>query len=170
MLFHWNDCLIHGKKAFDYMTSHFERMFDENNIKHFYIRYATYECSNFHDDLNEKYNSEIQIKLIEWIKKEHESNRLFNDLHWKPFRDPCESLDMYLGYNKLFSYKGYYFQLALENESCGQNNCIYCDTEINMIHFELALYGWKMNGIELLEPDMKYIVEADNMISKSFWE
>lgn len=54
---------------------------------------------------------------------------------------------MYLGYNKLFQYKQYYFQLALES-GCVCDDCIPINKCGHPPCFELALYGWKEDGPE----------------------
>jgi hypothetical protein len=162
MPYNWNECVIEGNKSFDYMIHNFDKMFDGTTIKHFDIRYATSDCMIYYDDIKVKYLDEIQSDLIQWIKEEHGTRRLQDLSNWKPFRDTFDFLDIYLGYNKLFLYKGYYFQLALEHRC---EECKYC-VESNLIHFELALYGW---GNEMIEPDKRYTVE-NGMVCKSFWD
>lgn len=166
MPYYWKDCIIEGNNSFTYMINNFDTMFDGDSIKHFYIGYATSNNMVYYRDINDMYNSEIQSPLSIWIKKEHENMKLFEETNWKLFHDQHDPYCVYMCYNKLFQYKQYYFQLAIEN-GCGADWCEYCKKESNGIHFELALFGWKENGI--LEPDKKYTVEDDNMICKKFW-
>lgn len=150
------------------MIHNFENMFDGDTIKHFDMRHATSYTLYCYEDVNEKLNHEIQIPLIEWIKKEYENNRLFEVSNWRAFRVVHEYNDIYTGYNKLFKYKQYYFQLVIEDHWCDSFECRYCPKESNRIHFEVALFGWKENDI--LEPDKIYNIEDDDMICKRFWE
>lgn len=105
MPYNWDQCIIEGKKSFNYMISNFYEMFNDTAIKHFYIRYATNNMMSYYEDVNEKHNYDIQIALIPWIKNEFEEKRLVKDTNWKPFRDSHDYNDMYLGYSKLFQYK-----------------------------------------------------------------
>lgn len=163
----WDQCIIEGKKSFDYMISHFYEMFDETTINDFYIRYATNTMMSYYEDVNEKYNSDIQHTLIPWIKNEFEEKRLVNDINWKPFRDSDDYNDMYLGYNKLFQYKQYYFQLALES-GCVCDDCIPINKCRHPPCFELALYGWKEDGSENVQPyDIDMI---DSMMPEKYWK
>ena len=52
MPYDWDQCIIEGKKSFDYMITHFYEMFDET-IKDFYIRYATNTMMSYYNDVNE---------------------------------------------------------------------------------------------------------------------
>jgi len=168
MPFDWDKCILEGEKSFDYMITNFYDMFNETLIKDFYIRYTTNKTSKYYEEVNEKYNSDIQYKLIPWIQKEFEENRLTNHTNWKPFRDSKDYTDMYLGYNKVFQYKNYIFQLALDSgcvceecipiNKCGYNPC-----------FELALFGWKDDYYEKIQPDNKFILR-DNILPGSFWD
>ena len=157
----WDQCIIEGKKSFDYMINHFYEMFNDTAIKHFYIRYATNNMMSYYEDVNEKHNYDIQIALIPWIKNEFEEKRLVNDINWKPFRDSDDYNDMYLGYNTLFQYKQYYFQLALES-GCVCDDCIPINKCGHPPCFELALFGWKEDGPEKVKP--YDIVMIDSMI------
>ena len=162
----WERCIIEGKKSFDYMLNNFYDMFDETTIMDFYIRYATNTMKLYYEDVNEKYNSDIQCALIPWIKKEFENQLLANNINWKPFRDCHDYSDMYLGYNKLFQYKQYYFQLALES-GCVCKECIPINKCGHPPCFELALYGWKDDTSKKLQPHDEIII--DDMLPESYW-
>ena len=58
MPYDWDQCIIEGRKSFNYMISHFYEMFDET-INDFYIRYATNTMMSYYEEVNEKYNSDI---------------------------------------------------------------------------------------------------------------
>ena len=166
MPYDWDQCIIEGRKSFNYMISHFYEMFDET-IHDFYIRYATNTMMSYYEEVNEKYNSDIQVALIPWIKNEFEEKRLVKDTNWKPFRDSHDYNDMYLGYSKLFQYKQYYFQLALES-GCVCDDCIPINKCGHPPCFELALYGWKEDGYEKVKPyDIDMI---DRMMPEKYWK
>ena len=164
----WNQCIIEGQKSFDFMITHFYEMFDEITIRDFYIRYATNTMRLYYEDVTIQYNTDIQLELIPWIKKEFEEKRLGNNTNWKPFRDAYDYNDMYLGYNKLFQFKQYYFQLALES-GCVCEECIPINTCGHPPCFELALFGWKDDISEQLQSDNAIIID-NNMLPLSFWK
>jgi len=168
MPYDWDQCIVEGKKSFDYMLSHFNEMFDTTTIKNFYIRYATNTMRLYYEDVNEQHNHDIQIALISWIKKEFEEKRLFEQTNWKPFRDAHDHNDMYLGYNKLFQYKQYYFQLALDS-GCVCKECELINTCGHPPCFELALFGWREDGYEMVQPD-NIITINNNMMPEKYWK
>jgi len=165
----WDACIAEGNKSFTYMINNLDDMFDKDSIKHFDIRYATSDCIIYYNNIRDKYLNTIQHTLIQWIYNEHTCGRLYEQTNWKPFRDVNDYTEMYLGYKKLFLYKEYYFQLAIEYR-CECDECIYCITEKNRIHFELGLYGWRNNCNNLLDPDKRYSIELDDIICRKFWE
>lgn len=167
MPYDWDQCITEGQKSFDYMIKHFYEMFDETTINNFYIRYATNDMISYYEDVTLKYNTDIQIALIPWIKKEFEEKRLVNNTNWKPFRDAHDYNDMYLGYNKLFQYKQYYFLVALES-GCVCEECIPINTCGHPPCFELALFGWKEDGSEKVQP--YNIVIIDSVIPEKYWK
>jgi len=161
----WEECIEEGNKSFEYMVQHFNSMFDGPVIKHFDIRFATRAMMSYCDNdaplskrWKELYHTEIENALIPWINEELHSKRLFEYSNWRPCRNPHNHNAMHMGYNKLFEYQEYYFQLAIQYY-CGQ--CHYCKIEENRIHFELALYGCKHELHNIL---------LDLMIPESFWD
>jgi hypothetical protein len=164
----WERFLKEGDELFNYMTNHFKDMFDGDIPKHFNIRFE-----NVSDlgsiEVKEKYGNEIQNEFIPWIQKEFIDNQLFKKTFWKPFRDKYTFIDMYLGYRILFPFREYYFQLAIDSY-CSIHNCIYCSNDIDSIHFELVLYGWKEDGSEMLQPDNDAIVYPDNIMPDLYWK
>jgi hypothetical protein len=171
MKFCWDRFLKEGEELFNYMIHNFDDMFDGNKIKHFDIRYE-YIYDEGTQEIKERYGEDIQKELIPWIKKEFESNELINSTSWKPFRDQYTLSDMYFGYRKLFQFKHYYFQLAMESE-CDLDDCKYCINDTNKIifspHFCLALYGWKDESSDILQPYNKVKIPLDNIMPESDW-
>jgi hypothetical protein len=75
---------------------------------------------------------------------------------------------MYLGYRTLFQYRHYYFQLVISADRDGDiDDCIYCKNNESLIHFDLALYGWKENGKEKIQPDN--VMNCEIMINNTQW-
>jgi hypothetical protein len=167
---YWNEHVQEGEQSYEYLITNFHKMFDGDTIKHFNIRYVTPQTIIYIDDIKEKYINELQKELIPWINIEFECGRLTNKNNWKPFRDRYSIELMYLGYNKLFQYKQYYFQLVIESDiwDCVEN-CPYCIENESLTHFELALYGWKDEEFEKIQPDNNYIVSSDNMMPEKDW-
>jgi hypothetical protein len=170
----WNNFIIEGDILYDHMINNFESLFNENKIKHFNIRDGIYWYIANTNRIYELYGDNIQIELVPWIKKELEENRLFDRKLWKPFRDSYSISDMYYGYRKLFQYKCYYFQLSLLT-SCSLYECNICDLTDdkycleNSKHFELALYGWKDDNSNMLQPIHKVEISTDNMMHEKHW-
>ncbi len=170
----WERFLKEGDILFNYMINNFEDMFDGDTIKHFDIRYGVYEVIDFIKEMAQidkiKWCNEIQNELIKWIRNEYNNNRLLNKNNWKPCRDVYHIVNMYLGYNKLFQYKQYYFQLAVDSDllDC-MEDCKYCNNNESTIHFELALYGWKDYNSSILQPD-NIIILSDNMMPYEYWK
>ena len=162
----WDRFLIEGDNLYNYMISNFENMFDGNTIKYFCIINGIYRNIKDTDKITEDYGEEIEKELVPWIKKELREGRLFNKELWKPFRNQSQLLDMYYGYRMLFNYKEYYFQLAIED---------YCDFDENNKRiddracFLLALYGWKNNNSNMLEPYNDSIIPEDNVMPERHW-
>lgn len=144
----WDRFLVEGEVLFKYMKDNFNDMLDgDDKIKHFDIRDEI--CYDYgSQELKQLYDIELQKRLVPWIKKEFEENRLFDKTLWRPFRDVYTITDMYLGYRKLFPFrpdyetypellentilrpetniKGtYYFQLTIDAE-CDEETCSDC--------------------------------------------
>ena len=152
--------------------------FDGERIKHFNIQQTTWELNHtlLHD------LPSIQPMLISWIQEEQLSGRFDDRTYWKEFpgNKMYGSGIMVVGYRKLFMHQQYYFQLVLDpwcvDYYCCCNmdrrHCMDCDTddedEDEIIHFELALYGWKTARIDTLQPDNEFVLE-DNMIPDLEW-
>ena len=150
-------------------------LFDGDRIKHFTIQSTTWELTTTLNNL-----SSIQPILISWIQEERQSGRFDDCTYWKEFpgNKMFGSGVMVKGYRKLFVHPPYYFQLVLDPWCvdyyccCSQDRgtCIDCDTtdDEDVVHFELALYGWKTAGVDTLQPDNEFVVE-DNMIPDLEW-
>jgi hypothetical protein len=164
----WNNFLIEGDEWYNYMTNNYNTMFNNNKIKHMDIRYD-YIYDYGTTEIKEKYIDDIEDKLYKWIKQELESNKLFIKEQWKPFRDKYILTYMYLGYKTLFKYNNYYFQLIIDNY-CNIDECIYCNSMDNNIHFGLSLYGWEEDGIDLLQPYNTINIPVDNIMPEMHWK
>lgn len=174
--FNWERFLIRGDILFDYMIHNFDKFFDGDVIKHFHIGYGTYTMVPYGDDLYEMYGSDIQKELVPWIRNEFESTQLFEKTNWKPFRDQECLTQMYLGYKKMFRYKQYYFQLAIDKHCF---DCTYCEDAMrnnniesleDMKHIELKLYGWTSDTSEKLQPDDIVVIPPDNIMPNTYWK
>ena len=164
----WDRFLEEGDKLFNYMINNFKEMFeDETHIRHFIIRDGFYGCIEDKEKLMNNYQDNIQKELIEFIKKEYEEESLFDKTNWKPFRDSYYLSEMYFGYKKLFKFKHYYFQLAIDIE-CDIDNCRYCVTQY-IPHFVAALYGWIDDTTDKLQPYKKVTILSDNIMPKNHW-
>lgn len=169
MKYAWDRFLEEGASMFNYMISNYEKMFEINNtITHFNIRSGTYHI----DDsilvfIKEQYLVDIQSELVSWIQREYESTSLLEYTNWKPFRDQYTLIDMYFGYRKMFVYKHYYFQLALDSYC---RECSYYKNTNERTHFKLALYGWKDEHCEHLQPDDVVSIPHDNIMPMLYWE
>ena len=164
----WDKFLKEGDGLFVWMTQNYETMIDGDKIKHFDIRYGTYLVMDEEEEIKVKllYGDEIQKEIIPWIKNEYESGRLFEKTNWKPFRDQYLLTHMYFGYKYTFKFKNYYLQIALDS-ACGI--CEYCKKSMSRIHFELALYGWKEDNKEKIQPDNEVILPTDNIMPEWYW-
>jgi hypothetical protein len=170
----WLSFLEEGDILYNYLVNNFEELFDGNKIKHFGFRDGIYLNILNNDEMNATYGKDIQTDLIHWIRIELEENRLLKKELWKPFRDKWHLSEMYYGYRKLFQYKHYYFQLAMET-SCSLDECEYCDMydifyiHKNSKHFKLALYGWKDDTSNMLQPHCKVEITSDNIMIEKNW-
>jgi hypothetical protein len=168
----WGKFLKQGDVLFDYMIHNFDFMFDNGSIKHFIIWYGIRDLMSTCEDIEEEHGTEIQKELLPWILKEHEEGRLFDKANWKPFRDSDIMTTMYLGYNKMFQYKEYYFQLTLDDWCDKTLQCYYCQRGEykNKTHFQLAMYGWKKEGTDKLQPDNRVSIPPDNIMPECYWK
>ncbi len=165
----WKEFLIQGDILFDYMIHNYDFMFDNESIKHFAIWYGIRELMTDCEDLEEECGNEIHKELVPWIRTEAEESRLFDKANWKPFRDKDVLTTMYLGYNKMFQYKQYYFQLAIDDWCDKTLRCDYCQKGENKTHFQLAMYGWAVEGKDKLQPQNYVNIPADNIMPELYW-
>lgn len=144
-----------GDVLFDHMIHNYESMVDrEYFVKYFDIYSAFYGLETYIDNLSEKMD-DIQIKLIQWIKKEYDDGKLFRREDWRPLRDPDMITSMlYLGYKYMFIHDHNYFQLAIVS------NC-------EIVSFVLGFYGWKDESCEKLMPYKMFA--ASEEIHERFW-
>jgi hypothetical protein len=159
----WNNFIVRGEFLFNQMVNSFNYMIQNNTINNFIIIDIRKRFSlEFINKFNQK---EIQKELISWIKTEYIEDRLFQKNNWKPFRDLCDLCSAVLGYNKMFHYKNYYFQLIVDSEY--YKNTLDDD---NFVFFGLAIYGWKDDNLDMLQPDNKVIIPSDNIMPKWYWD
>jgi hypothetical protein len=168
MKWFWDRFLIEGDQLYDYMIKNYENMFDGKLIKHFTIRDGIYGYSDDTIKINEKYGIDIENQLIGWIQKEFNEKRLFQKIDWKPFRDQFNLSSMYFAYRKLFQYRNYYFQFIMET-NCTIDNCKYCENDEIRSHFGLAIYGWKDDNSEILQPTENIKIPKDNIMPEIDW-
>jgi hypothetical protein len=162
----WSDLLIEGEELFDYLCHHFYDLFDKNNnIKDFNLTPVTPLMMGYYENVNELYGKLIHDAIIPWIHEEYQSNRLITKELWKPFRVPWEHNIMYYGYRKLFIYDKYYFQLSLVNDSDEIDGIL-----TRWVHFEVALYGWKVEGVDTLQPSNTVKILQDMMMPEENWK
>ena len=174
----WDRLVLEGETLYTYMINNYDKMFDgEKTIKHFGIAIGSIGFGDYVNEIKEKYHTDIQNELIPWIKKEIESNNLFQNKNWNTFRDPDILVWMFLGYRKMFQYKQYIFQLSLD-ASCGYEFadvfCKYCSNkEYNSgedtARFLLVFYGWKDEKYENLQPEDFLTISDDYLMPESFW-
>ena len=169
----WDRLVLEGETLYDYMIHNYDKMFDgERTIKHFGISKDSFELDDCVDEIKEKHHTDIQNKLIPWIKKEIEDNNLFQNKNWNTFRDLHSVLHMFLGYRKMFQYKQYVFQLSLDNDcgyDYGDDICKYCSNEEDSARFFLVLFGWKDEKYQNLQPDNRFSISEDNLMPESYW-
>jgi hypothetical protein len=193
----WKAFEDEGDKLFNDMINNFENMLDgEDKVKHLNIIYGYYGTIDIDaEEVMKKYGNDIQKYLVPWIKTEFQDGRLFNKTLWKPFRDMDTYSSMFYAYKKIFKYENYYFQLSI-NLECYTDECKYCNRYINykckycndidecddedecicnnddiynnIIHFELALYGWKDDITNKSFCKMKTL-SSDFMMLKEQW-
>jgi hypothetical protein len=193
----WKKFEDKGDKLFNYMINNFYNMLDgDDNVKHFNIIYGYYGTIDIdEDEVMKNYGIDIQKSLVPWIKNEFQDGRLFDKTLWKPFRDMDTYSTMFYAYKKFFKYDKYYFQLSID-AGCGIDECKYCNRYINteckycndiedceedkcicnnshtydnnVVHFELALYGWKDDITNKSFSKMK-IMPSDFMMLEEQW-
>lgn len=175
MKHYWNDFLIEGDELYSLMTNNFDSFIDGNTIKHFCIIDGIYKRIKDTDEMTNEISNDIEKELLPWIKKELEEGRLFDKTIWRPFYNICAITRMYYGYKYLFNYKEYIFQLAIE-KYCELDECTYCNTNnttsiccLNSQHFCLALYGWKEEGSNMLQPYKNSMIPEDNIMPEQHW-
>ena len=171
----WNEFLVEGKHLFQEMIQTYNDMLEGDTVvRHFYIRTAGYREQN-PSVINELYQTQrefIQKELVPWIRKEHANHLLFSPINWKPVRDWYLPMNcMYMGYRKVFPYRQYYFQLALDDYIC-DHECSYCNGTEGRRHacFQLALLGWKDDNDENMIPYQELNIPSNNLIPYSLWK
>ena len=172
----WDRFVIEGDALYNLMTTNFDSLFDGNTIKHFYIIDGIYRSIKNTAEMTNEMSDDVEKELLPWIKNELEQGRLFNKTLWRPFRDNTSAVTMYYGYRKLFNYKEYIFQLAMETW-CELDVCAYCNpngtsrfySSDNSQHFSLALYGWRDNNSNALQPYKWNFIPDDDMMPDNHW-
>jgi hypothetical protein len=155
----WKEFIQEGNRTFDYMIHNFERLFDgQTTIKQFNIRCGRYI---FRDEdieaIKEEHGADLQKELIHWIHKEKESNELFKRENWNSFRDYFCHETMYFGYKKMFRYKQFYFQLALEE-----------DEHPDPV-FQLAIWGWNNEEFIKRREGNEFVTFPNDIIPSQHW-
>lgn len=162
----WEDIVKEGDQLFEHLCQHFYELFDEqNNINHFDICPVSPIMMGYYETVGEQIGKDVHDAIVPWIHEEYRSGRLTNKELWKPFRVPWQHNNMYHGYRKLFMYDKYYFQLALFND-----RDMIDGTFTHWVCFEAALYGWKEEGINTLQPLNSVSVLEDMMMPEENWK
>ncbi len=169
----WEKCLQKYPIYFDGMTKNVETMLTRPFMDNYFIIHDSFfNDLDDVDDLKPKYYDTIIKKLIHWIKHEMKEY-FFEKENWKPFENYCSSRDMVIGYRKLFRYKKYYFQLAIDNLCCENFfDCTQCQDMQYHSHFVLLYRGWMDKKHKKLQPkDYNYhVLLPDNTIPDKWWE
>jgi hypothetical protein len=166
----WSTFLKEGEILFDYMIKKYNIMITDDRIKNleiFGIHGQFYSESRY---LEKNHLVEIKKELLPWIQQQYESGQLFEKSNWKPFRNFTDFLTSTFGYRVMFQYKEFYFQLTLDSYypfDVGLKDDEY--NEYDWVCFNLALYGWKEDDKEKLQPD-GMIIPPDNIMPESYWE
>jgi hypothetical protein len=161
----WDEFLIEGDRLYNYLITNFNLMIIGDKITNFAIIDGIYSNIKDTEDMTEKIGDDIEKMLIPWIKKEYKENRLFDKTLWKPFRDMSTFIYMHYGYRKLFLYDKYIFQLGIVEEFDIVNNIRINERG----EFVLALYGWKKDNSNMLQPYKKNVIPEDNLMSELHW-
>ena len=163
----WNGFLEKTEILYEQMTKSFDIMLTWQVKKNFEIVDIRWRYSDEVDEINKNYKNDIYNELEIWIKREHEVGRLFQKELWKPFRELYNMSDCVAGYKKMFRYKHYYFQLIVDSyyfykcRDFGENNFVF---------FNLALYGWKDEKFEKMQPENIAVIPDDDMMPQWYWE
>jgi hypothetical protein len=167
---YWSKFLKEGDILFDYMIKNYNVMINDNKIRGleiFEIR------QNFYSEilyLEKNHFDEIQKELIPWIQNQYKTGQLFQKSNWKPFRD-IGFTTFTLGYKIMFQYKQYYFQLSLDTYYPFEEQLKDDEyKEFDWVCFLLALYGWKEDGKEKLQPDNYVVIPSDNIMPDQYWD
>jgi hypothetical protein len=179
MSYLWDRFLAEGDALHTILTTNFESLFDGNKIKHLFMINGMNRSIKDTAEMTNEMSDDIEKELLPWIKKEHEAGRLFDRALWRPFHDSSIISTMYYAYRKLFKYDKYIFQLAMETY-CEADICEYCnptDDDItpwrrneNSPHFSLALYGWKDDDSNMLQPNKYTVIPEDDMMPEEDWK
>ena len=153
-----------GSDLYTYMCSQFcTKDIDKYNyIKYFEIRDFPNKYSyRYLDKITEECEAIIQPDLLQWIRQERDTEKLFDKTNWKICSETWDYTRAYIGYKILFPYKQYYFQLIIDyfyNFDHSPNE------DGNELHLQLGFYGWKDISLEYIQPDNTYIMPSDMSI------
>ena len=163
----WDQFVMDGDILYDYLTTHFEDMFEPSGeIKKFDMRYMSYLSSGYYEGVMEECGEQVHQEIIPWIREEHQSGRLFTKENWKPFRDQLRFTTMYYGYRTLFCFHDFfYFQLAVAKIV---HDKLEGGVETS-IDFNVALYGWKDKDSDMIQPDDQVILQQDMAMPERHW-
>jgi hypothetical protein len=164
---YWSKFLKEGDVMFDYMIKNYNRMVNDNKIWGLEIFEIDQKFGSEIHYLEKNYLDEIQKELIPWIQNQYKTGQLFEKSNWKPFRD-FGFTTFTLGYKVMFQYKQYYFQLSMDTD-CPVVSGLD-DEEYVWVSFLLALYGWKEDGKEKLQPDNDVAIPPDNIMPDWYWD
>jgi hypothetical protein len=175
MRYPWDKFIIKGDALYNTLISRFDLFFDGNRIKHLTIIDGLYPYIKDTTEMTNTMTDDIEKELFPWIMNEYKEGRLFDKTLWRPFRNYIMPVTIYHAYKKLFKYKEYIFQVAVE-EYCELDECAYCSPEYiirkdeDSPHFSLALYGWREDNSNILKPYNKIEIPDDDMMPAIQWE
>ena len=164
---YWSKFLKEGDVIFNYMIQNYNLMINDNKIWGLEIFEIRQKFGSEIHYLEKNYLDEIQKELIPWIQNQYKTGQLIEKSNWKPFRDHGFTT-FTLGYKVMFQYKQYYFQLSMDTDCPAITE--FKDEEYSWVSFLLALYGWKEDGKEKLQPDDDVVIPPDNTMPEWYWD
>ena len=100
---HWKRIAHEAEESFQYMMKH--DLIQGDNIDHFCIYSANRTLYPYSTEFHNAYASDVERKIIPWIREEEKSGYLRDRERWRPFRDSPYYERSLMGYHRLFVYE-----------------------------------------------------------------